>query len=382
MKIAISTIGINDRAGTGRHAVELIRHLAGIDDKNHYFIFLSPGQMERLRDIDGKKNFNWFVIPTQFQNFLTGTVWNVVVLAKKLRAHRIDLVHFLEINRCILPRYCPILITVHGLIALRVKSKDGYLRGFYHKHIIPMSLRRADHLIAVSENTKSDIVQLLHIPESRISVVPNGCTDWASMNDLGSTAEKINESLKLVPYILFVSRLEHPNKNHVNLLRAFKALLRETGQSLKLVLVGERGWRFETIDKSISDLGIREDVMLTGFVSDTELRGLYSRAKAFVMPSLYEGFGIPVIEAMSLGIPVACSNTSSLREIAGDAALFFDPTNVDEIMQSLKTVLWDDNVRISLIVKGQKRAEGYSWPSIAMKTVRLYSEIVSQMSVQ
>jgi len=378
MRIAISTVGINDRTGSGRHAVELIRHIANIDHENTYFVFLSPGQMEQLKEIDGQKNFTWLVVPTHFHNILTGTVWNVLVLAKKLREYTIDLVHFLEINRCFVPRYCPILITVHGLIAFRVKSKDGYLRGFYHNHVIPMSLKRADHLITVSENTKRDVVQLLHIAEKRISVIPNGCTDWGRVNQSGAAGDNQRRSAKSVPYILFVSRLEHPNKNHVNLLRAFKNLLTESNQHLKLVLVGEKGWRFEVIDHTIDELGIREDVILTGFVCDAELKELYSGAKAFVMPSLYEGFGIPIIEAMSLGIPVACSNTSSLKEVAGDAALFFDPKNTDEIKRSLQVALWDEDIRSSLIEKGRSRAKVYSWPEIATKTVQLYSDIVCE----
>ena len=140
MRIGISAIGINHCAGTGRHVSQLIRHLAAIDRINEYTVFLSPGQMEDLKDIRGADAVSWRIIPWNFQGAISGTIWNFTELYKKLRKERFDLIHFPEINRCLMPRYCPILVTAHGLIAFRIKNKDGVARAFYHNRIIPIAL--------------------------------------------------------------------------------------------------------------------------------------------------------------------------------------------------------------------------------------------------
>ena len=377
MKIALSAIGIDHRAGTGRHVAQLVRHLAKVDRANDYLVFLSPGQMDDLKDVESAKNFRWFSVPTSVRNVVSGTIWNFTYFAAKLREEHVDLVHFLDANRCIAPHVCPTVFTVHGLIAAHVKNKDGWLRGVYHKKIMPRVLRRADHIIAVSQNTKSDVVDSLRVAESTVSVVPNGCTIWPSGDvDLRLCG---NPRLSVVrsPFVLFVSRLEHPNKNHVRLLRAFKRFMTDSGRSMQLVLVGDPGWHFAVIEKEIGELELERDVVLAGFVTDLELKSLYLKARAFVMPSLYEGFGIPILEAMSLGVPVACSDTSSMAEIASNAALLFNPYSVDEIAEALNSVVHDERVRESLIRRGFERAAHYSWMNVAERTVDVYNDVAS-----
>ena len=375
MKIAISAVGIDNHAGTGRHVAQLIGHLIKIDHDNEYLIFLSRKQKEDIRVERNANNFRWFIIPEIMHNVFLGTILNITYIYYKLVSEKVDLVHFLEMNRCYIPRFCHILVTVHGLIAIQVNNKDGMLRSFYHKKGEPFALKRANHIIAVSNNTKMDIIKFVHIPEKKISIIPNGCIDWpeGSVNFERSTNPNIRKIQN--PYILFVSRIEHPNKNHVGLLHAFRTMLNKKKQSIQLVFVGEEGWRAEVVKKTINDLDLNNYVILTGFVSDLELKTLYSKARALIMPSLYEGFGIPVIEAMSMGIPVACSDTSSLKEIAQDAAVVFDPEKNEEIVEALIKVLWDEKTREKLKEKGLKRASEFTWPEIANNTVELYKSI-------
>jgi len=172
------------------------------------------------------------------------------------------------------------------------------------------------------------------------------------------------------PYILYISRIEHPGKNHVRLIRAFSRLKSRTGIPHQLVLAGSDWTRAEEVHREADQSPFARDILFTGFAAANDLPLLYAGSDLFLFPSLYEGFGMPVLEAMACRVPVACSNLSSLPEVAGDAALLFDPYDEENIASVMETILTDALLRETLAEKGRKRAQGYTWETTARQTLQ------------
>lgn len=236
------------------------------------------------------------------------------------------------------------------------------------------SAKRADKIITYSDSTKKDVIEFLNINEKKISVIPLGVEEKfkpASEKEI----KKIKADLGLPDnYIITLGTLQ-PRKNLEALIDAFARLKKDKAIPHKLVVVGEEGWNNERLLTKLDRLDIAEDIVITGFIEDNQLPSLYSGATALVYPSLYEGFGLPVLEAMACGVPVACSNTSSLPEVAGEAALLFDPTDVDQIYSSMQELLSDDRLRNNLSEVGIKRARHFTWEKTAKQTLSLYNTL-------
>jgi len=230
----------------------------------------------------------------------------------------------------------------------------------------------------VSRATKRDLVQHLGIPEERISVVYEGIDHRL----LKPTSRRLTQ----YPYLLFVGS-EHPRKNFARLLRAFTRLKREREfKDLKLLKVGKAGgpeaeFRKHTL-QVINELNILGDVVFTDYVAEEDLPAYYSGAECFILPSLYEGFGFPPLEAMACGCPVIVSNVTSLPEIAGEAAIKVDPYDINEIAGALRQVLTDVNLRQELISKGLERAGQFSWEKTARGTLEVYESVVCSLSTE
>lgn len=264
----------------------------------------------------------------------------------------------------------PFIVTVHDLERICFPhDKDG-LRERIGLRLDVMAIKRAKHIIAVSQNTKRDLVKLLGIDEAKVTVVYNG-VEHDIFKPNGSKPAPF-------PYILYVGS-ERPRKNLRRLLEAFSGL-KKSGEfnDLKLVKVGTPG-RSGAFRKSllhtIAELGLDGQVVFTEHVSDHELADLYGAAKALVYPSLYEGFGLPVLEGMACGCPVVASNTSSLPEVAGNAALLVDPCDVDALREAIARVLQDEQLRRRLTAEGLERSKQFSWASSASQTLAVYQEI-------
>ena len=218
---------------------------------------------------------------------------------------------------------------------------------------------RSRRLIAVSEATRADLLRFYHLPQERIAVVPHGVSPEFFELDRS----------QIEPYLLCVSTL-HPHKNLERLIRAFA----RGSRGRKLVLAGMRGFQTAAIEHLIKDLGIGDAVQLTGWVPRDELLRLYQQAYAFVYPSTFEGFGIPVLEALAAGISVACSSIPPLREVAGEAALFFDPLKEDSIAEALDRISTDDALRADLAKAGPERARRFTWQRAAELTLQTINE--------
>ena len=244
----------------------------------------------------------------------------------------------------------------------------------YLKTELPLAARKADRIIAVSETTRNDIVHFLGVSPDKIKVIYNGVnTAFRPITDLSLLA-KTRERYALPPrFILYVGAIQ-PRKNISGLVEAYARICAEGPVSHDLVIAGSVSWKSEGLKERISALGIESRIHFIGYVSDADLPLLYNLADQFAFPSFYEGFGLPVLEAMACGIPVLTSKTSSLSEIAGDAAVLVDPGSIDEIARGIIRLLDDSDLRTICIEKGLERAKLFTWERCARETMTVLRE--------
>ncbi len=237
---------------------------------------------------------------------------------------------------------------------------------------VPRSIRKASHVITVSESARRQIIETYHVPEAKISAIPNGLGPGAkaiAKDEARTELAALGLALER-PYLLAVGNLQ-PRKNLVRLIQAFRTLVESRRTDVDLVIVGPQRYRAEEVLQAAAG-GAGERVHFTGYVTDRQLAACYSGSTAFVFPSLYEGFGLPALEAMAHGVPVACSDVDALREVCGDAALLFDPLSIDSIADSIDKVLGDSDLRKRLGTAGIARAAQFSWDKSARLTLEVY----------
>ncbi len=271
---------------------------------------------------------------------------------------------------------CPGVITVHDLaydlFPADAPPRDRLVLG----PLMPLSIRRAAAIIAVSESTKRDIMRRFGVAEERVTVTheatPSHIHPVTDPVALACVRQKYGLAQT---YILAVGNLQ-PRKNVARLIQAY-GLLRREGLVGCLAIVGKARWRESEVFRLVRELGLEKSVIFTGYVPDEDMSALYSGAAALAYPSLYEGFGLPVLEAMTCGTPVVTSNVSSLPEVAGDAALLVDPTSKPDLAAALRAVLTDGHLAADLRARGQARAASFSWAETARRTLAVYERVVS-----
>lgn len=271
------------------------------------------------------------------------------------------------------------VVTIHDM-AFRVFPETIRKKTmFFLKTVIKRSICRADHIVTVSEFSKQEIMRFYEVPEEKISVVPNG-VDFERFHP-----EKDTESIEKVKskydicgdYFLYLGTLE-PRKNLVRLILAYAEVLETNKEFPCLVLAGGKGWMYDEIFQKVEELNLQNRVLFPGYVADEDVATLMSSAVAFCFPSLYEGFGMPVIEAMACGTPVLTSVNSSLKEIAEGAAVLVDETSVEEIKEGLLNLWWREDLRIELATKGVERAKDYSWEKAGNKLMEVYKSLIEE----
>ena len=366
-------IGIDARlvyyqpAGIGQYTVRLAQALAAIDRDNTYVILQSRKDRAPLVEAANVRHHKMWTPPHHRYEQLT--------LPLELAPLGLDLLHCPDF---IPPfhRRCRAVITVHDVAFLRF---PGLLTAESQRYYgqIARAVQNADHIIAVSESTKKDLISLVGADASRITVVHEAAGTVFHPAD-AAAIRQVRERYGLAgDYILFVSTIE-PRKNIPFLLHAY-ARLRETwqgdGEIPSLVLAGNRGWLYDRIFTVIYQLKLTPSVIVTGGVPVEDLPALFSGALFFVMPSLYEGFGLPVLEAMSCGTPVIASNTSSLPEVAGDAAILIDPQDIVGLAAAMQRLCNDAALRHEMRARGMAQAARFSWQRAARETLAVYQTV-------
>jgi glycosyltransferase involved in cell wall biosynthesis len=273
------------------------------------------------------------------------------------------------------PQPCALVATIHDLAPFRVKHKYDWKRMLYGRWIVPQLARRQQEIIAVSQHTARDIATCLRLPAGRVTVIHNGVDHERFVP--GSRAEARRAVAGRFdlrqPFFLYVARLEHPAKNHVRLIEAFNRFKAETKWPWQLALGGSDWHGAEAIHDAISQSPFRQDIRCLGFVGDAELPGLYRAADVFVYPSLFEGFGLPPVEAMACGCPVLCSTRGALGEVVGDAAATVDSEDIAGMKWQMVRLAGDLGLREQLRLAGLARAGCFDWSRTAAATVEVYS---------
>ena len=268
----------------------------------------------------------------------------------------------------------PTVLTIHDLIFRRLPEHHKRLNRWYLNATLPLYCRRATHIIVVSEATRRDLVAAYDLPPEKLTVIQEAA-DPRFRPQSPERCAAVRAHYKLPgDFLLYVGTIE-PRKNLTRLLHAWEPLYR-AGEAPPLVIVGRRGWLSGDFYAALEASPARDAVIFTGYVADADLPALYAAATAFVFPSLYEGFGLPPLEALAVGTPVSCSNTSSLPEVVGDAALTFDPTTEEDIANALRRITGDAELRADLRERGLQRAAQFSWERAARETLAVYRSIL------
>jgi glycosyltransferase involved in cell wall biosynthesis len=298
-------------------------------------------------------------------------LWTHLRLATELSLHPPDV---LFVPAHVLPLHCPVpaAVTVHDLGYLHFPEAHTRFQRWYLNWTTRRHARHAEHLIADSEATAADLRQHYHAPAERISVVHLGRDPHLGPVDPAPVRQKYGLSQ---PYLLYLGTLQ-PRKNLLRLLTAFEQISPDFPHHL--VLAGRPGWLAEAILEQASQLNLRQRIHLPGYIPQADKAGLLSGATAYVFPSLYEGFGLPVLEAMACGTPVLTSNTTSLPEIAGQAALFVNPEDTASIAQGLRRLLSDSPLRADLRERGLKQVQKFSWGQAAESVLSILRKVARQ----
>jgi len=301
-------------------------------------------------------------------------LWNNL-LPFKIKKYNFDLIHN--------PGQIPIfkkfdgisLITIHDLSTFLFSKEHPLSRVIINKLILKRTIRNCNFIIVDSENTKKDVIKIFKVPEEKIDVVYLGVDEKYKILNKKQSLFLSKKYTKTDKFILYVGTLE-PRKNIPNLIRAYCKI--KDKLPYKLIITGKKGWKYKPIFDLISELKLEDDVIFTGYIPEEDLPALYNGASAFVFPSLYEGFGLPPLEAMACGCPVITSNTSSLPEVVGDAGIMVDPNDVDELAKQIERVLTDKKLRDSMIKKGLKQAKKFSWEKCAKETLKVYEKVYKE----
>ncbi len=370
-------IGIDARfyrsstAGLGRYTRGLLHNLQNIDHTNQYTIFITPDDDKEY--VIDSENFTKVVVPITHY-----TISEQTKFLNILNSYNFDLVHFLNFNHPIL--YNRLFVTtVHDLTMLLYpvgRSQKSLIRKIAFQKVMNHAANSATKAIAISQATKKDMVKYLHTKPENIKVIYEGYDDIYHADYSRNMVSLAKDRYNLVkPYILFVSQWR-PHKGLPKLIQSFEILKSKYNIPHQLVITGKPNHDFPEIINSIKNSKFSADIILPGFVEEKDLPLLYAGTDAFIFPSFYEGFGLGPLEAMACGAPVISSNLSCMPEILGEAAIYFDPHDVNQMAKTIQKVLSDNKLRQNMRQKSLVQASKYSWKKMATETHALYQKIL------
>ncbi|HET90218.1 MAG TPA: glycosyltransferase family 1 protein [Chloroflexi bacterium] len=354
-------------AGVHQYIYHLLRHLEMADEEMDYTVLLGEGALPSGVSLAVRRS-RW---PTG--RAAVRVVWEQVVQPVALRQIGADLVHGPAfVSPLMAP--CPAVVTIHDLSFLRFPALFRPANRLYLTVLTQLSVRRAQRVIAVSAHAAAETTRLLNVPADRIDVVYHGVVPAFRPLPPDEVRAFCERSGLPARFVLFVGTLE-PRKNLVRLVEAFA---RVRCEDVHLVLVGGRGWLYQDVLTRVSELELSDRVVFAGYVDDEVLPLWYNAATVLAYPSVYEGFGLPVLEALACGTPVLTSTLSSLPEAAGDAAMLVDPLDVDALAEGLQRLLTDAALRDDLRERGLIHASRFTWQRAAQETAQVYRRALAE----
>ncbi|MCL5960394.1 MAG: glycosyltransferase family 4 protein [Chloroflexi bacterium] len=376
MRIGIDyTAAIKQHGGIGRFVRGLIDGLADVDQDNEYvLVYFRRGEGMVNIPVPQRTNFRERQIP--IPDRVMAILWHrfSLPIPVDLATGQVDVFHAPDF---VLPplRHGASVLTVHDLsFLLHPECHEDSLNSYLEK-AVPHSVARADFITADSLNTRKELICLMDADPDRVEVVYGGVEErFRPMNAEGELLSATRRRLGIdYPFILNVGVIE-PRKNLVTLVQAYERLKSRLGFRHKLLIAGGKGWLWDDVFRKVRDLNLDDDVVFAGYVPEADLPALYNLADLFVYPSLYEGFGLPVAEAMACGTPVVTSNTSSLPEIVGEAGLMVAPTEVEALADSIERALTDAALRDRMRVAGLAQSAKFTWQKAAKSLVGVYQK--------
>lgn len=371
MKIGFSTFVLEGGAsGVGTYIRNLIRFLQEEDLQNRYDLLVADNEADLLPLTN--PNFRHTLYPAYIARPVINLAWHNLRLPQK----QYRLLHIPSVRRIPLRKRTKIVATVHDLAAFSIDGKYDRARMFFNRRIVPSMIHRADHVIAVSETTRNDLIRLVGYPEQKITVIYSGIDHALYRPVAKADAQRQLVQLHQLekPFFVYVSRLEHPAKNHVRLIEAFERFKLENDSAHQLVFAGADWNGADIIRARAAESPVHEDIILLGYVPLHSLPLLYGGCDLMVYPSLFEGFGFPVPEALACGAPVLCSAISALQEVAGDLVPTFNPTDSEALYRSLENAVskgWSAEQR----ARGMELARAFNWHETARKTMDVYATV-------
>ena len=382
MKILIDAFGIVDKTtGVGQYSLQLLSALSEIDNKNEYHINLSKKLNDNHSVFNLKNKQNIFFIRDDVSAIGPKKQFYYYKLLRRNR-FKFDLFHSLNSE---LPLYGNIksVVTFHDLKYIKYPyflNKFSTIKSKYLKYTMKKGAEKANKIIAVSRSTKKDIIHLLGIEKDKIKVIyeASNLGIYSRKNDNILNSDILKKYSIQKPYFLYVGE-KRPHKNLKGLIKAF-AIFKEKYdiRNISLVLTGKEYSAYSRYITTAENLGVKDSLIFTGFIPGKYLKTIYSEAEVLLLISFYEGFGIPILEAMECGTPVITSNISSMPEVAGEAALLVNPNNIQEIAEKMNNIANSEILRKQLIESGYKRVKQFSWEKTARQTLKVYNEIYRQ----
>lgn len=374
MRIGISTSVIQrGKSGVGQHVLALVRALVASGSRHEFVLFVLADDLPLFAF--AREAMRIVPVAERHRPAVRDIVWHQTQLPALARAHRLDVLHVPSYRRMLWPRPCALVATIHDLAPFRVPKKYDLARMFYGRVVVRQLARRQDHLVAVSRDTAQDIARYFRVPADRISVVPNGL-DHERFSPAGAEQDRVMLAQRhgvRPPFFLYVARLEHPAKNHARLIAAFNRFKTATPSPWQLVLCGSDWHGAEVIHDLVRRSPFAPDIRLMGFVADADLPAWYRSATVFVYPSLFEGFGLPPLEAMACGCPVLASSLGAVGEVCAGAAATADPFDLADLTRQLARLAGDDGLRTQLRTAGLERARAFDWRRTAAATLEIYA---------
>lgn len=380
MRVGISSLMIQrGKTGVAQYLFGLLRGLEQRDRDQQFTVFVLQDDLPLFASF--KSSMRLVPVSERYREPLRNIGWHHQYLPRWVREHHLDVLHIPSYRRLLWQRPCPLVATIHDLAPFRVPDKYDWKRMFYGRVVVRWLACRQDRIIAVSQNTANDLTQFFELPANRIQVIHNGLDHQRFSPGSPERARQWAEKRfgLETPFFLYVARLEHPAKNHLRLISAFEQFRARCHLPWQLVLSGSDWHGAEAIHTAISRSPQRQQIRSLGFVPDQELPGLYRAANAFIYPSLYEGFGLPPIEAMACGCPVISSTRGSLAEVIENAALTVDPENVSDIAEKMISLATGVRSSETLRSAGLARAKQFSWTRTASETVRVYEQAANHI---
>ena len=372
MRIGIDATALPPQpVGAGNYIIQLIRALAA-DDIDRQLVIFAQEKGPELINLPSDSSIEWRIV----QDSSPGSrlIWEQTVLPSLASKTKIDLLHSLHYTKP-LRLICASVVTFHDMTYYLYPQLHTWTRRMIFPTAMRLSSKQADAIIAVSESTRKDVIRLLQIDPEKIYTTHLGVDPtFRVISDIESRERAATDYRLPEKFILYLGTIE-PRKNLPVLIRAYKQLV-ESGTEHKLFLVGKYGWMYKEVLNLVNELDIEDMVYFTGYVPQEDLPLVYNLASLFVYPTIYEGFGLPALEAMACGVPVITSKIASLPEIVGDAGILIPVDDADALYSAMKRILQDQVLREKLIQDGLVRSKSFSWKRTAQLTHQVYQTVL------